>query len=629
MPPTPDKMSNPDDADKRASLLHRMLNRSVPSPAADETEVEVVDAIPQLDEEDNCSSRQEMRAQNLLDLPPDATATILSHLHPHDLFNFSSTSKRGNKSFCNELLWKSKFIARWNCPDFHVQADLETKNALSKNGDFWRHAYKSAFENTHDLWIRHWNCVYPEDVSTCHGRTVIPRIRSNAQGNKVKQCKVERSYNSSSLRLCPTCRYHPMLQNHNGYNSDVLQAVEDELEYSRTLSDQPRVVGASDEDDPVQHAEVEAAACSILNTPTAVKTIHYSTIYSVAKWCRNIRLAGANGNEATLLNDFHHQLRKNKLSPKSIQNKAIRAFECASTYNRRINTKQYSSSGLYFLTDALFFNINPSHIGKDKTSSESWRSKLLGRPVTGNSLCGSHLNELLQDLPPPHALGPDFEISHHSWHIVRLTNPDYVRPITFRTYIQCPKAFTVYPSQGYLKGGETAYLVLGVRQHGSLINESYEAINVEREEVRSIQKLATKLVKSSDVYNILSYFWSGTSSTGTYIQRKRPFAFRSTSHQVRRVCCACLLLKLFSALPCILCLLTVDLLSFIHTDTCLPHASLVCLMTLSLDLTVKLATHLRRLIRNRHLQNFILPSNIFGTMLPLNRILGASILVFT
>ncbi|KAL7503966.1 hypothetical protein ACHAXN_002093 [Cyclotella atomus] len=489
------KYPNENRGEMRDKLLHRMLNRAVPSPAPDETGSEVVDTLlHQLDEGGSSINEakvpaclQQVVAPNLHGLPPDATATILSHLHPHDLFNFSVTSKRGSKSFCNELLWKSKFIARWNCPDLYVQADLETKNS-----DFWRQAYKSAYENTHDLWIRHWNCVYPEDVTTCHGRTVIPQIRHNSsQGNdQVKQGKLERSYSSSSIQLCPTCRYHPMLQNQNGCNSDVLQAVEDELDYSKTRSsNQTRAVIALDEDDPVQHAEVVAAAHSILDVSTAAKTMHYSTMYSVAKWCRNIRLADASSTtEATSLNDFYNQLRTNKPTPQAIQHKAIRAFQCASTYNRRINTKQYSSSGLYFLTDALFFNINPSYYDKDKTSSESWRSKLLGRPVTGNSLYGSHLDMLLQDLSPPHsisALGPAFEISHHSWHIVRLTNPDYVSPITFRTYIQCPKAFTVYPSQGYLKGGETMYLVLGVRAHGSLMNESYEAINVDREEVPS------------------------------------------------------------------------------------------------------------------------------------------------
>jgi hypothetical protein len=80
-------------------------------------------------------------------------------------------------------------------------------------------------------------------------------------------------------------------------------------------------------------------------------------------------------------------------------------------------------------------------------------------------------------------LGTRFETAHHSWHIIRLTNPEYVRPITYRCYIQCPEAFTVFPSQGYLKAGETVHLFLGVRMRGSLLNEGFEAIDVERDEV--------------------------------------------------------------------------------------------------------------------------------------------------
>jgi hypothetical protein len=84
---------------------------------------------------------------------------------------------------------------------------------------------------------------------------------------------------------------------------------------------------------------------------------------------------------------------------------------------------------------------------------------------------------------PISELGTDFETSYHTWHVIRLTNPEFILPITFRAYIQNPDAFTIYPSEGYLHPGETIYLTLGVRMKASMMNEALERLDVEREEV--------------------------------------------------------------------------------------------------------------------------------------------------
>lgn len=499
-----------DGSDQWTAILHRLLHRTTPSLSGDNDEYEY-----EFDENENegrsarnshrknsspssspleIPSTERQSATCIQSLPPDATSHILIHLHPHDLFNFSITSTKGNIAFSNEVLWRNKFIARWNCPDIDIQPDCQDRGS-----SYWRRAYKAAHKNTHDLWIRHWNCVYPEDVTTCPGRTVIPTIRYNQCHvcNEEDQDALEKSYNSTVLSLCPHCRYHPMLQGGSRYNTDIFRAIRDELGYN-----------ATDSVDPVKQAEIVGAAHSLLvNQPnigassltsTMTKTIHYSTMYSVAKWCRNMRLDDALRSEectnnSSQLHILHNQLSRKKSHTSNgqdvqqeVQDKAIHAFKCASTYNRCINTNQYNSSGLHFLTDALFFNIHPSH-EIDRTSSASWRSKLGCSPDNAKSKFGSHLEELSQDVhASPHSvseLGPKFETSHHSWHIISLTNPDFVRPITYRAYIQCPKAFTVFPSKGYLKGGETVYLVLGVRMHGSLLNEAFEAVDVEREQV--------------------------------------------------------------------------------------------------------------------------------------------------
>ena len=486
--------------DKWTSLLNKLLERQIPSftdakqEYADDCNGVINSSnLENVNVHNNSSSSQ--MPLTIQHLSPDTTSLMLSHLHPYELFNYSITCHEGNKAFHNELLWRYKFQHRWNCPDLDSMPSNRYVNG------FWRYAYEAAYKNTHDLWVRHWNCVFPEDVTVSPGRTVIPND-SNDYLDAIEICEQDnlcRSYNAASFRLCPTCRYHPMLQK-GRYNADIAQAVRDELEF---------VDAEETSSDPVQNAEIVAAAHSLLAhdqsasfgiDSTMSRSIHYSTMYSIAKWCRRMRLSDKNNDKSSMLQTVYDQMCNSKNNPTesqqaqmSVRQQAIHAFKCASTYNRHINTKQYHLSGLNFLTDAIFFNIHPSY-EKDRSASESLRSKF-GCSSTSRNKYGSYvLDELLRDLNQKTAndtspysltqLGPNFETSHHSWHIIRLTNPDYVRPITFRAYIQCPKAFAVYPSQGYLKGGETVYIVLGVRMNGSLLNEAFEAVDVEREEVR-------------------------------------------------------------------------------------------------------------------------------------------------
>ena len=81
------------------------------------------------------------------------------------------------------------------------------------------------------------------------------------------------------------------------------------------------------------------------------------------------------------------------------------------------------------------------------------------------------------------SLGPDVETSLHTWHVIRLTNPDPVRPLSYRTYVQRPECFAVYPSGGYLRpGGGTDYLTLCVRSLGSVAVEAFDEVDVWGEE---------------------------------------------------------------------------------------------------------------------------------------------------
>ena len=659
-----------EEKDQWSHVVHRLLHRPVPLPTSataaagvrprksDDAEIIVGSTIiKNQNNKANDHHHQYITASTnsshdiiankespLENLPPDTASHILTYLHPHDLFHLALLSKKGNVMFNNDLVWKWKFRDRWNCiPDKLHKVNIRmhgrgstsddpqkcrTSNNVNakkcnkqkqtnrqRNGNgFWKQCYINAHCNPHDLWIRHWNCVSPEDVTTCVGRTAIPEIEFEDGGDNVEEesgwekewlrvreqllrkrredamsveqgeimndqereriHKFRQDFDSPSLRLCPTCRYHPMLHP-RGYE-DVLRAVHDEVEFAKRVSSFSKVspdihndVQLATTPDPVETTEVVAAAHALLSNScnesnwymednsvesTPARAIHYSTQYSIAKWCRNLRVGYArNDDEGTIKTEINNRnnsllggycdllseriqwgnemdcassndvdlsndssqgsskrTRSHNTNSNPIQIKAQFAFKCASTYNRKIEPTQFNSSGVNFLTDALFFNIHASY-EKDRTAIPSLRKRLRSNSGTetaspaGPSSCNetlpenksrnySPLDELLLDLqrmgqPEKSSsnalsgLGPNFETSHHSWHIIRLTNPEYILPITFRAYIQCPEIFTVYPSEGYLKPGETIHLVLGVRMKGSLMNEAFENIDVEREEV--------------------------------------------------------------------------------------------------------------------------------------------------
>jgi hypothetical protein len=328
-------------------LLDRLLMRPVPDD--DELEASASDRIDKADTDNSAELHQSSLPNSVItscvhieNLPPDTSSLILSHLHPCDLHNFSLASSKCSKMFSTESLWRSKFRDRWNCVvDSNVGGE-------SCNG-FWRRAYKAAHCNPHDLWVRHWNCVFPEDVTVSSGRTVIPTLPCrnscgnlfdmSVEGGNDKESLREHEYSAAALDLCPTCRHHPML---NGYSSDVVRAVHNELEYAKQSSH------IAEECDPVHRAEVVAAAHALLANKgdeemnslgvesTTARTIHYSTMYSVAKWCRNVRLGDDNpaaakedesSNCSSLLHRFHNQLTRKQPNNSTSQSISIRWLE--------------------------------------------------------------------------------------------------------------------------------------------------------------------------------------------------------------------------------------------------------------------------------------------------------------
>ncbi|KAL9183382.1 hypothetical protein ACHAXT_005169 [Thalassiosira profunda] len=452
-------------------------------------------------------------------LPPDASAHLLSYLYPYEMFHFALVSKRGREMCNNDELWRIKFRTRWNCPpdpEHVVRAGGEgdgSEEGTSGGGSgetrtFWRRCYVAAHRNPHDLWVRHWNCAYPEDVTTCPGRTAVPDVRfeggeggcpgrmHHLQNGGQRNAAIEDAcqelartlLDATGMRACPTCRYHPML--HPEGCDDVLGAMECEMKFARQRArDEAQLSGrgGAPESDPVRCTEVAAAAHALLanaaegaradgRDSSPARAVHCSTRHSMAKWCRNVNGAG-------LLERCRESLLQGSAgkdhSESSARDKAKFAFECASTHERRIDAEQYRSSGVQFLSDALFFNIHPAR-DHNRTSSPALRSRLAGKePSPERHAANSPMDELERDVRAVSQLGPGFETSHHSWHVVRLTNPDFVLPIAFRTYLQSDN-FTIYPSEGYLRPGETVHLVLGVRAKGALVHDAFERFDVEK-----------------------------------------------------------------------------------------------------------------------------------------------------
>ena len=210
------------------------------------------------------------------------------------------------------------------------------------------------------------------------------------------------------------------------------------------------------------------------------------------------------------------------------QELAASAFRAAATYHRRIDSDQYRSSGLRFMTDAVFFSVQPPY---EKVRKESgWtgsnacpvgrrraRDKYLDeneegnngpmdddctemgelegamRDVYGNDVIdsnsaspsGSAFPLPLEPNGPKtlSARGARHDNALHTWHVARLSNPDHLRPITFRVYIQRPDCFTVHPASGLVGPGKTCYISFGLRAFGSILAEAYESINAGREAV--------------------------------------------------------------------------------------------------------------------------------------------------
>jgi hypothetical protein len=147
-----------------------------------------------------------------------------------------------------------------------------------------------------------------------------------------------------------------------------------------------------------------------------------------------------------------------------------RAFSRAGTFQRRMSLTQYQPGPTHFLSDLVFFNLSDP-----ATAQGQWElEQCLGETTV-------QMHHQQHDAGEDNPGLPVHETSHHSWHVIQLSNPDFSRAIIFQVGIQRPDCFTVYPSEGYIPAGGTVNVTIGVRPLGSALAYAFEALNVQRD----------------------------------------------------------------------------------------------------------------------------------------------------
>lgn len=235
---------------------------------------------------------------------------------------------------------------------------------------FWRKVFISAFTNTHDLWIQHWTCaLYPQD-GILPGRCCIPNSASfimvkddacmeqmlnNHKSNKCHEDFLNRE-ESALLQVCPTCRYHPCLPYIKEFRKLALNGYDDNNHHSNNhnsnichcqlnLSKEEILV---EENEMHTKAYTFAGSRGLVTNATQSKALFLSTLYSASK-----ALHVYHELEVLDPNVAGHTFQSDSLD---VEIKAEKAFAAAATFERQIETSQFESDGLNFMSDALFFS---------------------------------------------------------------------------------------------------------------------------------------------------------------------------------------------------------------------------------------------------------------------------------
>lgn len=297
--------------------------------------------------------------------------TAVQVLHLLDIASIHSVSLTSKKlyEFSNlNDLWQLFYFQSFNAhPDYNTSC-----NHWSYDDDplFWKKVYVAAYTNTHDLWIRHWTCaVYPQD-GVLPGRCCIPNMTGLRKksvpmedllsNGKTKSFSIDllRKEEAALLQVCPTCRYHPCLPyiryvqqvamnststNNSSTSKEIL------CKCQLKLSKEERMI-----EDLTMHtkAYVFAGLNGLVSTADESKALFLSSILSASKAYHRVK------HEWGILDD-NDDICFGFNDPLDAEIVAEDAFASAATLQRRIDTTQFESTGLKFLTDTLFFSCAP------------------------------------------------------------------------------------------------------------------------------------------------------------------------------------------------------------------------------------------------------------------------------
>lgn len=119
----------------------------------------------------------------------DVATQILIHLSLAEIAAVSETCKSLYQVCRSNRLWKYLFEYRWNVPTNGASSGhLPEQDYVS--------AYQRAHWYPHDLWVTHWNCVYPAE-GLAPGRCCIRSMER----------KTRQAFHGGTVQ-CPTCRSH-------------------------------------------------------------------------------------------------------------------------------------------------------------------------------------------------------------------------------------------------------------------------------------------------------------------------------------------------------------------------------------------------------------------------------------
>ena len=362
---------------------------------------------------------------------------VLSYLQLTEINAVSLASQRLCQASRSNALWKVLFARRWKMDD-------RTFRALWR-GQNWYLAYQEAYNNPDDLWIFHWNCVYPED-GLVSGRCCI----YDDDGTSNKTNRISDARKKARDDLCPPCRFfpeHPLKQ----YAASVAEKKSNkDVTPKRNTNNAERIAQTTDD----------------------------------------------------MIHDFcqEHDVSKGKHLNSYTASKAKAAFARSSTFHRTLDTRQYTAAPPYAqadspssplsttvtaavtahaspLKDLLFFNVTEEplstkfgraeldHLRQERNAQQEWEQ------TSVHSRDRRNVAEFSK---------PAYETAHHTWHQAVVTNPDFCRPIVFRLSIQRPDCFTVFPSEGFLEAGQSVVITFGVRPLGSLVATAFDTINAQR-----------------------------------------------------------------------------------------------------------------------------------------------------